>query len=53
MLQDLDLAYCKTMDVTATVDVLIKLPALTTLSLQAWRLAKLPEGLCVRSFAED
>ena len=50
MLQDLSLAYCMKMGITATVDVLIKLPALSKLSLQGWEMAALPEGRCMRYF---
>ena len=50
MLQDLNLSRCKKMDITATVNILIKLPVLTKLSLQDWEMAELPEGREMRLF---
>ena len=43
-LQDLDLGYCKKLDINATVDLLIKLPVLTKLTLEGLEMAALPDS---------
>ena len=44
-MKELDLAYCKKLDIDAVMDTLMNLPALTKLNLNGWEMVALPAVL--------